>query len=274
MTDATFTMDELGRLHALVDSLGETLDPSILIGGWATWLRLGGDSFFSRDIDLIVKSQSLRSTLRETLEDYSENPNLGGKKVRGTIDGIHIDAYIPYESELGGKLRLKVDVLANHVDPVPIKNWLLLNPEAHVISKMAALIDRPDSTKGSKDAREVMAMLFPAADSPFANLDSGYAIRILFDATAGSEADIPGHVAEIFELLPNIANVNRKQRKAIATLGKEWGNEAKDQLAARQRSANAPTFGSPPTRRKDVGQPGNGGKFSNRARPDSDATLL
>jgi hypothetical protein len=95
MTDATFAMDELGQLRALVDSLGETLDPSILIGGWATWMRIGGDAFFSRDIDLIINSHALRSTLRETLDDYSENTHHGGKKVRGTINGIHIDAYIP-----------------------------------------------------------------------------------------------------------------------------------------------------------------------------------
>lgn len=62
--------DELDRLHALVDHLGYDLEPSILIGGRATWLRVEGD--ISRDIDLIINSEALRSTLKETLTDYSE----------------------------------------------------------------------------------------------------------------------------------------------------------------------------------------------------------
>lgn len=84
MTEAAFTKDELGRLRALVDGLGETLDPSILIGGWATWARIGGDQFFSHDIDLIITSQELRGTLKETLTDYSESRHRNGMKVRGT----------------------------------------------------------------------------------------------------------------------------------------------------------------------------------------------
>ena len=245
MTDATFAQDELGRLRALVDSLGETLDPSILIGGWATWMRIGGDAFFSRDIDLIIKSPSLRTTLRETLDDYRESRHRGGMKVRGTISGIHIDAYIPYESELGDKLRLKVDVLAEHTDPEPMQRWTLLNGEAHTISKMAALLDRPESEKGRKDAREVLAMLFPDAARNLPTVDPAYAIRILYDATAGPVEDVPAHIERAFVLLAEIAEINKKRRRELNTVAKVWVNEAKDQLAARQcpnRAAAAPTF--------------------------------
>lgn len=35
--------DELGRIRGLLDHLGYELEPSILIGGWATQMRVGGD---------------------------------------------------------------------------------------------------------------------------------------------------------------------------------------------------------------------------------------
>ncbi len=54
-----------------MDSLGYDREPSILIGGWATYLRVGGD--ISQDIDLIINDQALRATLRDKLDDYSEN---------------------------------------------------------------------------------------------------------------------------------------------------------------------------------------------------------
>lgn len=44
--------DEHGLIRALVDRLGHDLEPSILIGGWATFVRVGGE--ISLDIDLIT----------------------------------------------------------------------------------------------------------------------------------------------------------------------------------------------------------------------------
>jgi hypothetical protein len=35
--------DEHGVIRALVDRLGHDLEPSILIGGWATFVRIGGE---------------------------------------------------------------------------------------------------------------------------------------------------------------------------------------------------------------------------------------
>ena len=64
--------DQHGIIRTLVDRLGHDLEPPILIGGWATFVRVGGE--ISLDIDL------------------------------------------PYESQLGGKLRLKVEVLAEYPD--------------------------------------------------------------------------------------------------------------------------------------------------------------
>lgn len=85
---------ELGRLQFLVDSLGYDLEPSILIGGWATQLRVGGE--VSKDIDLIINDLSLRTKLREVLGDYTENGHhSGGRKGRGTINGGEATAANP-----------------------------------------------------------------------------------------------------------------------------------------------------------------------------------
>ena len=116
--------DELGKLRAVVDHLGHDLEPSILIGGWATHLRVGGEA--SKDIDLIINSPELRRTLRDVLDDYSESRHSGGKKVRGTVNGIHIDAYLPHDSRLGERLLLDVDKLAKYTDDVTKSGWLLL----------------------------------------------------------------------------------------------------------------------------------------------------
>ncbi|MFP3670263.1 hypothetical protein SB717_34825, partial [Priestia sp. SIMBA_032] len=99
---------------------------SILIGGWATNARVGGE--ISHDIDLIITNQSLRQVLPQRLDEYSENElHSGGKKARGNADGVHVDAYFPYESKLGSKLLLDVGVLTRFVDAdFTVYGWLML----------------------------------------------------------------------------------------------------------------------------------------------------
>ena len=80
----------------LVDRLGYHLELSVLIGGWATFVRVGGE--ISLDIDL------------------------------------------PYESQLGGKLCLNVEVLAEYPHELSLEKWTLLRLEAHIATKMAALL--------------------------------------------------------------------------------------------------------------------------------------
>ena len=67
---AVISTDDANKLWTLLDHLGHDLEPSILIGGWATQFRVGGE--ISRDIDLIINSASLGSTLPRILHDYSE----------------------------------------------------------------------------------------------------------------------------------------------------------------------------------------------------------
>lgn len=212
------TEDELGRLRALVDSLGYDLEPSILIGGWATHLRVGGD--ISLDIDLIINSPELRTKLRDVLQDYSENTlHSGGRKVRGTVNGVHVDAYIPHESALGNKLLLDVNVLTRYTDDEVVQGWLLLTLEAHVATKFAALLDRPDTEKGEKDAREIVALLKEGASAE-------RAVEVLYAATGGPKDAILGHVKHVFELVADRARLNKKERLWWAGLRREWVDEA------------------------------------------------
>lgn len=222
------TKDELGRIQGLLDHLGYDLEPSILIGGWATQMRVGGD--VSRDIDLIIMDQGLRKKLREILPDYSENNiHSGGRKGRGTKDGVHIDAYIPWESALGNKLRLKVEKLIEHTEPAPMNGWQLLNIHAHTATKLAALLDRPGTEKGEKDAREINRLLESGADPVVT-------IAVLLDATGGDPELIPGYIEQAFELLPTLALVNKKRRRELTQQRRIWVDEAEHQLRNRARN--------------------------------------
>lgn len=128
---------------------------------------------------------------------------------------MHVDVYIPHQSELGGKLRLRVEVLAEHTEPFADTGWRLLTIEAHTISKLAALLDRPDSEKGFKDAREILRLLETGVDP----LEAG---RILVAASAGSTDDLPGFIGTAFDLLGPRSGANKKQREQVRRLRREW----------------------------------------------------
>jgi len=205
--------DEVEKVRMVLDYLGHELEPSILIGGWATYLRVGGD--ISYDVDLIVGSPEVRSRVRGAVQGVSESHHLQGKKWRGSVDGVHVDLYLPHESELGGKLRLKVEVLAKFTEAVPDGPWRLLTLEAHTISKFAALLDRPDTEKGFKDAREIARLLELGVDAQGAS-------AILAEATAGGRGDLRGHIARVFDLLGPRAGLNKEQRRRLARIRREW----------------------------------------------------
>lgn len=220
--------DDEGKLRALLDSLGYDLEPSILIGGWATNARVGGE--ISHDIDLIITDQNLRQRLPERLTEYSENQlHSGGRKARGNADGVHVDAYFPYESKLGTKLLLDVGALTRYVDPdLKVEGWLMLTLDAHIATKVAALLDRHATEKGRKDARELVALI-----------DSGGTaagvVEVLLASTGGPVTDIPDHIRTTFELLPKLAGLNQKDRRRYASLAREWIEDAELQL---RRSTN------------------------------------
>ncbi|MEB0000934.1 hypothetical protein QN367_17825 [Cryobacterium sp. RTS3] len=208
--------DEHGVIRALVDRLGHDLEPSILIGGWATFVRVGGE--ISLDIDLIT-SQDSRHKLEQLMADLSPSNNHQGRKLRATIDNVHLDIYLPYESQLGGKLRLKVEVLAEYPDELSFEKWTLLRLEAHIATKMAALLDRHFSEKGQKDAREILALL------KLDGVDPAVAAEVLHRASTVSIDDLPTMIGEAFDLIANISRLTKADQKLIGSVKKSWVNE-------------------------------------------------
>jgi hypothetical protein len=205
--------DNNGVIRALVDRLGHDLEPSILIGGWATFIRVGGE--ISLDIDLIT-SQESRHKLEQLMTDLSPSHNHQGRKLRATIDNVHLDIYLPYESQLGDRLRLKVEVLAEYPDQLKFEKWTLLRLEAHIATKMAALLDRHFSEKGQKDAREVLALL------KLENVDPTVAAEILQRASTVSIEDLPAMVGKAFDLIRTIIPLSKIEQKLIAATKKSW----------------------------------------------------
>ena len=208
--------DERVVIRALVDRLGHDLEPSILIGGWATFVRVGGE--ISLDIDLIT-SQESRHKLEQLMTDLSPSNNHQGRKLRATIDDVHLDIYLPFESQLGSKLRLKVEVLAEYPDELAFEKWTLLRLEAHIATKMAALLDRHFSEKGQKDAREILALL------KLDGIDPAVAAEVLDRASAVDIGDLPALIGEAFDLIGNIITLSKADQKLVATTRKSWMNE-------------------------------------------------
>ena len=208
--------DDNGVVRALVDRLGHDLEPSILIGGWATFVRVGGE--ISLDIDLIT-SQDSRHKLEQLMTDLSPTNNHQGRKLRATIDEVHLDIYLPFESELGNTLRLKVEVLAQYPDELSFEKWTLLRLEAHIATKMAALLDRHFSEKGQKDAREILSLL------KLDGVDPVIAAEILHRASTVDIDNLPTMVGEAFDLIASIIPLSKADQKLVATAKKSWVRE-------------------------------------------------
>ncbi len=205
--------DANGVIRAVVDRLGSDLEPSILIGGWATFVRVGGE--ISLDIDLITSQQS-RHKLEQMMTDLSPSNNHQGRKLRATFDDVHLDIYLPFESQLGSKLRLKVEVLAEYPDELSFEKWTLLRLEAHIGTKMAALLDRHYSEKGQKDAREILALL------KLEGVDPVIAAEVLDRASTLDILNLPTMIGEAFDLIGAILPLSKADQKIVAAAKKSW----------------------------------------------------
>jgi hypothetical protein len=192
----------LGRVH-------DAVPDAVLIGGWGTWVRTGGP--MSHDIDLIVTRPQL-ATLRALADEVSESRHLAGRKWRGTLGGIHLDLYVPHQSRLGQHLELRTERLVRRTEVVD--GWVVLEPPAHLATKLAALVDRPDSASGDKDRHEIMALLGQG-------VDSADAVRVLHNASAREPAEVTGLIDRAFQHLGDL-HLDRNQRRALNQLARDW----------------------------------------------------
>ena len=116
------------------------------IGGWAAYLW--AKSHKSKDIDIVVAYKELdRLKLNYSLK---KDGNL--KKYEIIIDDIDIDIYVPFYS--------KLPLLDNIVDySTKIESFKVVTPQALLILKQAAELDREGAEKGLKDRIDIMDLL-------------------------------------------------------------------------------------------------------------------
>jgi len=120
----------------------------ILIGGWANYLWT--KTHKSKDIDIVIVNFEDLNFLKKNY-DLKKNNNL--KKYEIKIESIDIDIYVPYYS----KLSIPVEDLAKY--STKVQNFNVVSPEALLILKQGAEIDRGDSIKGKKDRIDIMSLL-------------------------------------------------------------------------------------------------------------------
>lgn len=119
----------------------------ILIGGWAVYLLARQQK--SKDIDIIIDLTELKKFDKSELR---KNDNL--KKYEIKKEEIDIDIYLEYYS----KLAIPVEDIKNYA--VEIEGFKVLCPEALLILKQSAYLDRINSIKGEKDKIDVASLVF------------------------------------------------------------------------------------------------------------------
>jgi len=207
------------RAREVLDEVLAVVPTAILIGGWASWTRTGGA--MSHDIDLIVGYPEL-DEIREHVTDLSQSRHVGGVKWRGSWDGIHLDLYLPHQSLLGARLRLRVEHLARHTDTIDGRR--LLSVGAHITTKWAAMLDRPRSPRGDKDRAELLKLLKQPGAAAAAD--------ILREASALTPEAVDVAIRSGFELLAAAPGVTRAERQALRRMSIAWTTHAAAQPAS------------------------------------------
>lgn len=186
-------------MEAFLDSYPE----AVLIGGWASWLRLG--TLLSHDIDVILEPHILQR-VRENMR-VTESAHVTGRNYRAVADsGIKLDIYVPHQSVLGARLQVPVEELLGCVEVLSGRR--VLTVEAHLLTKFAGLLDRPDSNPGEKDRGEIWGLLQLATDP------AGFA-----DLVGRTRSANPaGLIREGFRLLEDLplTRVERQSLRAMA----------------------------------------------------------
>jgi hypothetical protein len=176
---------------------------AVVFGGWATYLRTGVAK--SHDIDVIV-DHATWSKVRSKHE-LSESRHVGGRKFEIKVEGVPVDVYPVFQSRLGRRLHLPVETLFPLSER--IEGVRVLSSEAQFATKMAALLDRPDSLPGEKDRKEMWALLDSNPGLDFVTVG-----RIL--NAAGWK---PNQQAELlsttFDLLEETPGLSKIQRSAL-----------------------------------------------------------
>jgi len=213
VTNPFYSSERAEPSKAVLDDLLAALPGAILFGGWGTWTRVSGA--MSHDVGLIVTRAEL-AQLGTMVDELSESHHLAGTKWRGTWRGIHIDLYAPYQSRLGANLQLRVEALAPYAEAVEGRR--LLSVPAHIATKVAALLDRPDSLPGRKDRQELLNLL--------ALPGSAGAPEVIKAASARTPAEVAALVQRAFVFLSGQPGLGRQDRARLRQLAQHWQRAA------------------------------------------------
>jgi len=117
-----------------------------LIGGWAVYLWARQQK--SKDIDIVVDIKELQKLKQENL---AKNDRL--RKYEIKIDEIDIDIYVSYFSTL----VIPAENIIKYTSK--LEGFNVVIPEALLVLKQGAEIDRRHSIKGEKDMIDIMSLL-------------------------------------------------------------------------------------------------------------------
>lgn len=120
----------------------------ILIGGWAVYLYTQG--LKSKDIDIIIDYQELGKLKTK----YNVVKNDRSNKYEIKKEGIDIDIYLPYFSNLG----LPVERLLKYKEN--LEGFAVLKKEVLLLIKLKAYLARKATIKGQKDKLDTISLLF------------------------------------------------------------------------------------------------------------------
>ena len=174
----------------------------ILIGGWAVFLYT--HSLKSKDIDIVIDYDDLEKLKNEFV--VTKNDRL--KKYEIKIDGIDIDIYLPFYSELG--------VSAETIQKFVVTREGFTVPQIAVllILKQVAFSDRQGTPKGEKDKIDIFSLL------ALQEIDWEFYQKLT--ATAGLK-HLPNELKSLLKQTVEIKELDLNQAK-MAKLKKEVSN--------------------------------------------------
>jgi hypothetical protein len=213
VTNPFYSSEQTEQSKAVLDDLLAGVPEAILIGGWGTWARVGGA--MSHDVDLLVTRGEL-AQICQMVDEISQSHHLAGTKWRGTWRGIHIDLYAPHQSRLGANLQLRVETLVRYAETVEGRR--LLSVPAHVATKVAALLDRPDSLPGRKDRQELHNLLGLTGATGAAG--------VIKAGSARTPEQIAALIDQAFVFLAGESSLNRQDRNRLRQMATQWKLEA------------------------------------------------
>lgn len=200
-------------MHEVMLRFVRDFPDAVLVGGWATYLRTGVAK--SHDIDIIVDHATLAKLGAKF--QLSPSQHISGRKFEIEVEGVGVDVYPVYQSKLGQRLQVPVEVLINHTEK--IDGTRVLTAEAQFVAKMAALLDRPDTLPGEKDRREMWVLIWSGRGLDFKGV-AGILQRAGWEGTRQAEL-----LSQTFDLLEETAGLS-KQDRAVLRLNRAHALEA------------------------------------------------